>query len=99
MDLASQIEKLKALHESGALTDEEFAFAKQRLLAPEPHPLPRPETHVYRQPEPDQSFGRAANRYVSLQIAMALVGAVISLIVLFKVILPGFRHVGMGVGF
>ncbi len=32
-DLASQIEKLGALRASGALTDEEFAAAKSRLLA------------------------------------------------------------------
>ncbi len=31
-DVIAQIEKLSALHESGALTDEEFAAAKKKLL-------------------------------------------------------------------
>ncbi len=32
MPLPDELERLKALHESGALTDEEFALAKKRLL-------------------------------------------------------------------
>ena len=31
-DVTAQIEKLSALHQSGALTDEEFAAAKKKLL-------------------------------------------------------------------
>lgn len=31
-DLTSKIERLAALHQSGALTDEEFAAAKQKIL-------------------------------------------------------------------
>ena len=31
-DVIAQIEKLSALHQSGALTDEEFAAAKKKLL-------------------------------------------------------------------
>ncbi len=31
-DVIAQIEKLAALHQSGALTDEEFAAAKKKLL-------------------------------------------------------------------
>ena len=31
-DLVAQIEKLKALHDKGALTDEEFSRAKAKLL-------------------------------------------------------------------
>ena len=31
-DLAAQIEKLAELHQSGALTDEEYAAAKKKLL-------------------------------------------------------------------
>jgi hypothetical protein len=31
-DEASQIERLASLHDSGALTDDEFAAAKQRIL-------------------------------------------------------------------
>ncbi len=33
-------------------------------------------------------MGNAANRYVSLQIAMSVVGGIIFLIILFNVILP-----------
>jgi membrane protease subunit (stomatin/prohibitin family) len=33
VDVIAQIEKLSALHQSGALTDEEFAAAKAKLLA------------------------------------------------------------------
>ena len=32
-DTVTQLQQLSQLHESGALTDEEFASAKQRLLA------------------------------------------------------------------
>ena len=32
MPLPDELEKLNALHERGALTDEEFALAKKRLL-------------------------------------------------------------------
>jgi phage shock protein PspC (stress-responsive transcriptional regulator) len=35
MSLADELERLKALHASGALSDEEFARAKARLLAGE----------------------------------------------------------------
>jgi multidrug resistance efflux pump len=31
-DLISQVERLSALHKSGALSDEEFAAAKKKLL-------------------------------------------------------------------
>ena len=31
-DLVDELERLAALHESGALTDEEYAAAKRRLL-------------------------------------------------------------------
>src|ERR671923_326531 len=36
MDLADELRKLQDLHASGALTDEEFAAAKARVLAGEP---------------------------------------------------------------
>ena len=36
MALPDELEKLNALHERGALTDEEFALAKKRLLEAEP---------------------------------------------------------------
>jgi hypothetical protein len=36
MNLADELRKLEELHRSGALTDEEFAAAKARVLAGEP---------------------------------------------------------------
>ena len=33
LDLTAELQKLAGLHESGVLTDEEFAAAKQKLLA------------------------------------------------------------------
>ena len=40
MALPDDLEKLNALHERGALTDEEFALAKKRLLGAAPVPPP-----------------------------------------------------------
>jgi phage shock protein C len=37
MPLPDELERLNALHERGALTDEEFALAKKRLLEASPH--------------------------------------------------------------
>jgi uncharacterized Tic20 family protein len=33
MDIANELQKLQQLHQSGALTDDEFAFAKAKLLS------------------------------------------------------------------
>jgi phage shock protein PspC (stress-responsive transcriptional regulator) len=42
MPLPDELEKLTALHERGALTDEEFALAKKRLLESAPGEGQRP---------------------------------------------------------
>jgi phage shock protein C len=39
MPLPDELEQLRALHERGALTDEEFALAKKRLLEAAPEPV------------------------------------------------------------
>jgi phage shock protein C len=39
MPLPDELEQLTALHERGALTDEEFALAKKRLLEGSPDPV------------------------------------------------------------
>jgi phage shock protein C len=39
MPLPDELEKLNALHERGALTDEEFALAKKRLLEAAPEAM------------------------------------------------------------
>jgi hypothetical protein len=38
--------------------------------------------------EADRTLGEAANRYVSLQVVMSIIGFIIFLIILFGVILP-----------
>lgn len=77
MSVADEIERLSQLHQSGALTDAEFAAAKRRLIGGNVG-------------GPD-SLGQAANRYVSFSIVMGIIGVVIFLFMLFAVILPQFR--------
>ena len=82
MSIADEIERLSQLHQSGALTDAEFAAAKRRLIGGEGG-------------EPD-TLGQAANRYVSLQAGLSVVGAIVFLIVLFTVFLPLACNVSRG---
>lgn len=98
MDLADQLAKLHSLHESGALSDEEFAAAKKKLL--EPHAA-LPSDHLPRVGFPearnaDQSLGRAANRYMNMRITMAIVGAIVFLFFLFGVFLPAANRMNVG---
>jgi hypothetical protein len=79
MNITDELERLGKLHKDGTLNDEEFALAKSKLLS---QPAASEPT------ERDNSLGEAANRYVSLQIVMAVIGVVIFLIFLFGVILP-----------
>lgn len=79
MNITDELERLGRLHQDGTLSDEEFALAKSKLLT-------QPEQS--RPWQPDRSLGEAANRYVSLQIVMAIVGIIIFLIFLFAVVLP-----------
>ena len=79
MNMTDELERLSKLHKDGTLNDEEFAQAKSNLLK---QPTEREP------PERDNSLGEAANRYVSLQIVMAVIGVIIFLIFLFGVILP-----------
>ena len=51
MTLPDELEKLNALHERGALSDEEFALAKKRLLEGAPEEAPRASAS----PPPSQS--------------------------------------------
>ena len=101
MDIADQIEKLKSLRDTGALTEEEFTAAKQRILLPEQQQSLPSHSNQYprQQPLNDQSLGRAANRYVSMQIVMAIIGAAAFLIFLFTVILPATHRPRIGFPF
>jgi hypothetical protein len=79
MNITDELERLGKLHKDGTLSDEEFAQAKSKLLSQSEEREPA---------EPDRSLGEAANRYVSLQIVMSVIGIIIFLIFLFGVILP-----------
>jgi hypothetical protein len=75
MSVADELEKLDHLRKSGALSDAEFAAAKRSLL--------EPGSQVR-----DDSIGRAANRYVSLQVVASVIGLIVFLIFLFAIFLP-----------
>lgn len=63
MNLTDELRKLAELHEAGDLTDQEFAAAKQRLIAgsrPEPPALPKEEKAV-----PDEVARIAEKTYQS----------------------------------
>jgi hypothetical protein len=88
MSLADELNKLAALRQSGALTDEEFQQAKEKLLS-SPSPVIEPEYRrsptglppIFDQGSgSDESLGKAANRYVTLQMVMAVIGIVIFLL-------------------
>jgi len=79
MNMTDELERLSKLHKDGTLNDEEFAQAKKKLLSQPAESEPT---------ERDNSLGEAANRYVSLQIVMAVIGVIIFVIFFFGVILP-----------
>ena len=82
MNMTDELERLGKLHKDGTLNDEEFAQAKKKLLG---------QSAESGASQPDRSLGEAANRYVSFQIVMAVIGLVIFLIFLFSVVLPHSR--------
>lgn len=88
MSLTDELKKLAELHAGGVLTDEEFQQAKKKLLeAPVettgeprresrsglPRSFPPEDNH-------DDSVGKAANRYVTFQMVMAVIGILIFLL-------------------
>lgn len=77
--MTDELERLTKLHKDGALSDEEFSQAKGKLLS---------QSAASEPAQRDNSLGEAANRYVSLQMVMAVIGIIIFLIFLFGVILP-----------
>lgn len=82
MNITDELERLSRLHKEGALSDEEFAQAKSKLLVSQEE---RPPS------EPDRTLGEAANRYVSFQMVMAVIGIIIFLFFFFGVILPAMQ--------
>jgi hypothetical protein len=86
MDLSDEIRKLKDLHDSGALTESEFAQAKAALLAASPstgRATPRSGS--------DSALGAAAKKWVNLQIVMVIVAVVLALIFFFGFFLPNWN--------
>jgi len=79
LNITDELERLGRLHKDGTLSDEEFAQAKSKLLNQPSEREP---------PAEDNSLGGAANRYVTFQIVMSVIGVIIFLIFLFGVILP-----------
>ena len=96
MSLADDLQKLEQLRSSGSLSESEFEQAKKRLLSSPPDERrfasddqeKRNFVSDVLEDEGDRSLGNAANRYVSFQIIMSIIGFVIFLIVLFTVFLP-----------
>ncbi len=84
MNITDDLERLSQLHRDGTLNDMEFAQAKSRLLS-ESQPS---------EPQSGRSLGEAANRYVTFQMVMAVVGTVVALIIFFKVMLPSMQQSG-----
>lgn len=75
MSLTDELQRLAELRASGALTESEFQKAKAKLLAQDSRPqFPASDN------ESDQSLGRAANRYVTFQMVMAVIGILLFLV-------------------
>jgi Short C-terminal domain len=91
MNITEELERLGQLHKDGTLSDEEFAQAKNKLLnAPDENPAPAPNT----------TLGEAANRYVSFQMIMSVIGFIVMAILFFTVFLPLIlKTQGPGPGF
>jgi hypothetical protein len=70
MNMTDELERLSKLHKDGSLNDEEFAQAKRKLLS---QPAESEQT------KQDNSLGEAANRNVTSEILLALIGAIVLL--------------------
>ncbi len=82
MSLTDDLQRLAELRSSGVLTEAEFKQAKAKLLEDDAPARPAPRAHHPDEDTHDQSLGRAANRYVSFQMVMTVVGILIFLLVL-----------------
>jgi hypothetical protein len=92
MNIADELQKLQQLDESGALNDEEFARAKEAVLNSTPPSRAGGSAGEGRVGNlfggKNESLGDAANRYVSFQIVMAVVGLIVFLLFFFLFFLP-----------
>jgi hypothetical protein len=78
MNMTDELERLSKLRKEGTLSEEEFAKAKSRLLLQENEPILQRGNPV----------DEAANRFLSLQAVVFVIGMILFLILLFGVILP-----------
>ncbi|MBL1080312.1 SHOCT domain-containing protein [Nocardia sp. 2] len=67
LDIVTQLQTLAKLHAEGALTDQEFEAAKQRLLQSTPSPATPPEVHASN-PVPDSGGAGFDPRVVALLV-------------------------------
>lgn len=84
MSITEELEKLRDLYDDGVLTAGEFTEAKRQLLHPSPAVAPAPSDH--------STLAQSAERYVSFQMMMSIVGLVIFLLFFFLFWLPGFER-------
>jgi hypothetical protein len=75
MSLTDELQRLAELRSAGALTESEFQQAKAKLLEQDTAPY-QPEPND----EPDHSLGRAANRYVTFQMVVSVIGILIFIV-------------------
>jgi hypothetical protein len=108
MGLADELTKLDSLRKSGVLSEAEFQVAKTKLLNEAPVErsaveMPPEEerfserirhSDVFRElpRDDDESLGKAANRYVSYQMVMGVIGLIVFLIFFLGVILPNVNR-------
>jgi hypothetical protein len=76
MSLSNELQRLAELRASGALTEAEFQQAKAKLLENDSGIGGGAGDR-----QPNESLGRAANRYVTFQMVMAVIGILIFLFV------------------
>jgi hypothetical protein len=98
MALADELERLRALHDGGELTDEEYARAKDAAIR---GPAPASVSDSDHRDDDGvlggmfggdgNSLGGAANRYVNFQIVMAAIGLIVFLVFACSV-LPNFNR-------
>ncbi|HEY3378470.1 MAG TPA: SHOCT domain-containing protein [Armatimonadota bacterium] len=90
MNIVEELAKLQQLRAEGALTDEEFAQAKRKLLQDDTsHTVPTAAQTIKLSlkdgldeiVDEESTLGGAANRYVSFQYTSLIVGAILFVVV------------------
>ena len=71
MNMTDELVRLSKLHQEGALSAQEFAQAKRRLLDSPENPSPS---------DSDRRLAEAANRYVTFEMVKVAIGLVLTLI-------------------